>query len=372
MNDLHGIIFAYRSHRNLGELTRHRNTCSVPYGGRYRLIDFMLSSMVNAGVSDIGLVVHENYQSLLDHVGSGKDWDLSRKRGGLRILPPFSTSERTQGEYRGTMEALVGVSSYLRNIRQEYVVLAWGDLAINLPLSDVFQQHLSSGSDITVVCSQTHRGIPEECQYVQTDASGRVVDITVRPSTPPAGALESLEIFIMSKKLLLELVGHCAAHDLYSFSRGALLPRISTLNIRPYEFDGYVGRFQSVREYFCRSADLLRPDVHSDLFNPNSPVRTKDRFDPSTYYGPDSRCVNSLIADGCVIEGEVEDSILFPGVVVEKGAKVSGCILMQNTVIGTNAGISYAIADKNVRIGGQRILSGHETYPIAIAKNTVV
>ena len=371
MNDLHGIIFAYRSHRSLGELTRRRNTCSVPYGGRYRLIDFMLSNMVNAGVSDIGLIVHENYQSLLDHVGSGKDWDLSRKHGGLRILPPFGAAERAHGEYRGTMEALIAVSSYLKNIRQDYVVMAWGDMAANIPLADVFQQHLSSGSDITVVCSQTHWGTPAECQYVHTDASGRVTDIAVCPSTAP-DALESLEIFVMSRQLLLQLVEDCAAHDLYSFHRGALLPRIGSLNISAYVHQGHVGRFQSVSDYFLRSMDLLDPAVRRDLFDPDAPVRAKDRSAPSTYYGPDSKTANSLIADGCVIEGQVEHSILFPGVVVEAGAKVSHCVLMQGTVIGRDAGVSYVIADKNVRIGDRRTLTGHETFPIAIPKNSTV
>lgn len=371
MNDLHGIIFAYRSHRNLNELTRHRNTCSVPFGGRHRLIDFMLSNMVNAGVSDIGLIVHENYQSLLDHVGSGKDWDLSRKHGGLRILPPFSTAERTQGEYRGTMEALIGVSSYLKKIRQEYVVMAWGDMALNISLSDVFRQHLSSGSDITVVCSDTHWGVPQECQYVQTDASGRVCDIAVRPATAPDGP-ECLDIFIMSKQLLLELVEDCATHDQHSFSLGALLPRIDTLNIRPYFYKGYVGRVQSVKDYFQRSADLLRPEVRRDLFDPAAPVRAKDRSDPSTYYGPASRTVNSLIADGCVIEGEVRNSILFPGVVVEKGGTVSDCVLMQGTVVGQDSELSHIITDKGVHIGQGRTLTGHASYPIAIAKNSQV
>ena len=371
MNDLHGIIFAYHSHRNLRDLTNHRNTCSVPYGSRYRLIDFMLSNMVNAGVSDIGLIVHENYQSLLDHVGSGKDWDLSRKHGGLRILPPFSTSERTQGEYRGNMDALVGVSSYLRNIRQEYVVLAWGDLAVNFSLSDAFAQHLETKSDITVVCTHNRWGAPGACQYLQTDVSGRVTDIIINPSQVPGG-LESLEICILSKKLLLSLVEECATHDLYSFSRGALLPRLDTLKVTPYLYDGYVGRFHSVRDYFLRSMDLLKDDVRRDIFDPHSPVRTKDRFDPSTYYGPDSKCHNSLIADGCVIEGEVENSILFRGVVVEKGAKVSNCVLMQGTVVGADASVSYAVADKNVHIGESRTLTGQVTYPIAIPKNTIV
>ena len=152
INELHGIIFAYRSNPELRELSQLRNTCSIPYGGRYRVIDFILSNMVNAGLTDVGLIVHANYQSLLDHVGSGKDWDLSRKHGGLRILPPFGYAHKADGIYRGRMDALAGVRSYLTNIRQDYVVLAGGDLAMNLPLRDVFEHHLKSGADITAVC----------------------------------------------------------------------------------------------------------------------------------------------------------------------------------------------------------------------------
>lgn len=371
MSDLHGIIFAYHSHRALGELTNHRNTCSVPFGSRYRLIDFMLSNMVNAGVSDIGLIVHENYQSLLDHVGSGKDWDLSRKHGGLRILPPFSTAERSQGEYRGNMDALIGVSSYLHNIRQNYVVLAWGDLTANLPLADVLRQHLETGSDITVVATRNRWGEPGESQYLKTDETGRVTDIAINPAQAPDG-LESLEVCILSKQLLLSVVEDCATHDIVSFSRGVLLPGLNTLKITAYCYDGYVGRFRSVKDYFKCSMDLLKEDVRQDLFDENAPVRTKDRCDPSTYYGPDSRCHNSLVADGCVIEGQVENSILFRGVVVEKGAKVSNCVLMKGTVVGRDSGIHYVITDKGVHIGEHRTLTGHETYPIAIAKGTEV
>ena len=371
MNDLHGIIFAYHSDRNLGELTKPRNTCSLPFGGRYRLIDFMLSNLVNAGVTDVGLIVHESYQSLLDHVGSGKDWDLSRKHGGLRILPPFSAAERTRGEYRGTMEALNGVSSYLQNIRQDHVMIAWGDMAVNLPVSEIFQRHLDSGSDITVVCADRHWSQPSQCQYIKVDETGRAVDLSVHPTQEEDG-LESLEIYILSKKLLLELVEYCAAHDIYSFSRGVLQARLNTLKVMTYVYSGYVGRFHSVREYFQHSMDLLDPAVIRDLFNSNTPVRTKDQSNPSTYYGPDARSHHSLVADGCLIEGEVRDSILFRGVVVEKGAKVSNCVLMQGSVVGAGACVAYVIADKNVQVGADRMLMGHETYPIAIAKNTVV
>ena len=372
MNDLHGILFAYHSDSNLGELTRPRNTCSLPFGGRYRLIDFMLSSYVNAGISDVGLIVHESYQSLLDHVGSGKDWDLSRKHGGLRILPPFGVAERGgSGEYRGYMEALAGISTYLQNIRQEYVIMGWGDMVVNLPVAEVFQQHLDSGADITILCTQELKGAPRNTVYITQGPDGLVSDLSINPAHA-ANALESLETYIISKKLLLDMVDYCAAHNIHNFSRGVLLPRLSTLKVLPYLHRGYVARFQSVADYFQHSMDLLDPAVRADLFDPDRPIRTKDQSNPSTYYGPDAKSVHSLVADGCFIEGEVENSILSRGVIVEAGAKVSNSVLMQGTIIRAGASLSYTITDKNVQVNQDRMLMGHSTYPLAISKDSIV
>ncbi len=370
MNKLHGIIFSYLSNPDLRELTIHRNTCSLPYGGRYRVVDFMLSSMVNAGISDVGMIVHTNYQSLLDHLGSGKDWDLSRKHGGLRILPPFGYAEKQEGIYRGRMDALAGVRSYLENIRQDHVILAGGDLALNLPIADVYAQHIATGADITAVCSGNPKGDPKSVDFFTVNAEGRITDLAVRPNA--SAGYESLEVYVLSKDLLLSLVDHCTAHNLPSFSGGVLQPMMEKLKICAYVFDGYAARLQSVAGYFARSMELLDPAVRAQLFTPERPVRTKDQSNPSTYYGPGAKAVNSLVADGCIIEGEVENSILFRGVRVEKGAKVSNCVLMQGTTVQAGAVLKYAIADKNVRVNPGRMLMGHCTYPLAISKNEIV
>ena len=371
MNDLHGIIFAYESDPRLRELTQHRNTSSIPYGGRYRAIDFMLSNMVNAGVTDVGLIVHASYQSMLDHIGSGKDWDLSRKHGGLRILPPFGYADRkNQVTYGGRMDALAGVYSYLQKIRQDYVVLAGGDMAINLPLDDVFEAHLKSGADITAVCTYKPKGDPRGCIYFSVGANGLVSDVSVRPQT--ALGCESLDVFILSKSLLMSLVDHCTAHNILGFGEGVLQAMCPTLKIVPYVFDGFVARFQSVAGYYERSMELLNPAIRAELFDPRRPIRTKDQSNPSTYYGENAKSTNSLVADGCFIEGEVENSILFRGVHVKKGARVSNCILMQSTVVKEDVILKYAITDKNVTIEPGRMLMGHVNYPIAVEKNAVV
>lgn len=370
-NHLHGILLAYRSDPALRELTRHRNTCSVPFGGRFRIIDFMLSNLVNAGVSDVGLIVNQSYQSLLDHVGSGKDWDLSRKNGGLRILPPFSYAHANAGGgNRGRMDALVDVRSYLAKIRQDHVVLAWGDIVANLPLDKVYDQHRRTGADITAVCTRTPTGDPSACTYFTIGANGTVTDVAVHPSQPLG--CETLECYILSKELLLNLVDYAAAHRIHSFSEGVLLAMSGQLKIVPYLFDGYVARIHSVATYFARSMDLLKPEVQAELFAPDRSIRTKIHSLPATYYSSESRCRGSLVADGCIIEGTVENSILFRGVKVEKGARVSNCILMQGTTIHQAATLSHAITDKNVTINSGRMLMGHESYPLAIEKNAVV
>ena len=154
MNGMHGIIFSYEKRNDLRELGEIRSASSIPFGGRYRAVDFALSNLVNAGVTDVGVVLHGHYQSLLDHLGTGKDWDLSRKRGG-REDPASLRLQAALGEaaaFRGKMEALAGVRSYLQEIRRDYVALMDGDLVVNLPLSDIYDQHIKSGADITVVC----------------------------------------------------------------------------------------------------------------------------------------------------------------------------------------------------------------------------
>lgn len=222
---LHGIIFSYEKRSGLRELTESRMPASVPFAGRYRLIDFILSSMVNAGMTDVGVAIQGNYQSLLDHLGSGKDWDLSRKHGGLRLLPAFADDNVMNGvrEYRGKMEALAGVRSYLEGIRQKHVVLADSDLIINIPIQDVYQAHIASGADITAVCTSNVES-DADVTFFRLDDTGRVQE-TLFPLRDRTGCYRSLEIYILSKELLLDLVDECMSHDLVSF-RGAVLQNV--------------------------------------------------------------------------------------------------------------------------------------------------
>ena len=369
MNGLHGIIFSYEKRNNLRELGEIRSAASIPFGGRYRVVDFALSNLVNAGVPDVGVVLNGRYQSRLDHLGTGKVWDLSRKRGGLRVLPPFNY-QKDWGvmPFRGKIEALAGVRTYLDEIRQDYVALMDGDLVVDLPLADIFEEHVKSGADVTVVCGNDSFAT-EDGTYFEKNSEGRITEVLYNLHTPRG--YRGLEVYILSTQLLKDLVDECAAKDQFSW-RKELQTRKDSLYLRSYIWSGFAAQIRSVQEYYDRSMQLLNPAIRAELFCPERPIRAKGADKSSTYLGPEGKCVNSLVAEGCRIEGTVENSILFPGVVVEAGAVVRNCVLFKETVVRRDAQLSYIIADKDVEVLSNRTLMGHATYPIVLAKGSKV
>jgi glucose-1-phosphate adenylyltransferase len=369
MNGLHGIIFSYERRSNLRELEEVRSASSIPFGGRYRAVDFALSNLVNAGATDVGVVLHGRYQSLLDHLGTGKTWGLSRKRGGLKILPPFNYERDGGGVFRGKMEALAGVRSYLSTIRQDYVAMMDGDLVVNLPLADIFESHIKSGADITAVCGNDSFAI-ENGTYFQIGQDGWITDVLYHLHTPRG--YRGLEVYVLSTALLKELVDECHARDQYVFRRDVLQARLGQLKLRGYVWNGFAAQIRSVKEYYDRSMQLLDPAIRADLFGLERPIWAVAADKSSAYIGPDGVCVNSLVADGCCIEGTVENSILFPGVVVEPGAVVRNCVLFKETVVRRSAELAYIIADKDVEVLADRTLMGHSSYPIVLAKGSIV
>ena len=261
MNGMHGIIFSYEMRNDLRELGEIRSASSIPFGGRYRAVDFALSNLVNAGVTDVGVVLHGRYQSLLDHLGTGKDWDLSRKRGGLKILPPFAYKQ-SWGEaaaFRGKMEALAGVRSYLAEIRRDYVVLMDGDLVVNLPISDIYEQHIKSGADITVVCGNDSFETENGTYFEMDHSTGRITDVLYHLHRPRG--YRGLEVYILSTELLLSLVDECASRDQYSLRRDVLQARKDSLKLQGYIWSGFAAQIRSVQEYYDRSMQLLEQDA---------------------------------------------------------------------------------------------------------------
>ena len=370
MKNMHGIIFSYEKRNDLRELADIRTAASIPFGGRYRAVDFALSNFMNAGITDVGVIMHGKCQSMLDHLGTGKHWDLSRKYGGLKLLPAFAYQENREGggQFRGKLEALGCVMDYLRHIRQDYVVLADSDIVTNIPLKDVLESHIESGADMTCVCT-SRPGRPADT-YFTLDITGRIVEVAYDVNTP--AGYQSLNIFIMSRELLLGMVQSAMAQNNYGWRRHILQDKCGTLNMRGYVWDSFAARIDTVQDYYNRSMDLLRPDIRAELFNPQRPVYAKENDAASTYIDPAVECVNSLISDGCDIQGNVRNSIIFRGVKVEKGACVENCILFKNTVVKAGATVRNVIADKNVVFSANTSMMGHEHYPVVVATNSVI
>ena len=366
MKNVHGIVYAYHSSPALGDLSRNRTNASLPFAGRYRLIDFALSSLSNAGIRDVGVIMQRDYQSLLDHVAGGKAWDISRSRGGLRLLPPFGSHH--EGDYIGTAEALNGVIRYVRNIPQEHIVLYPADVICNVDLTAAVRQHMTSGCGITAICSNY---VPKSVHYRLTQkADGKAEKVLFRQTDGSQGVLAT-ELYIVRKDTLLSLLDQCEAENRFHFHRDCLAAYLAQGGeMDVYMHDGYIRRIDSVADYFESSMDMLKSGPRADLFPEDRPVRTKERSDVSTYYGVEATVENSLIADGCYIEGTVKNCILFRGVRVAPGAVLENCILMQDTVVGAGASLKFIISDKDVAVSDYVTLAGGEKLPLVIPKGS--
>lgn len=375
-----GLVFSNIHDKNIPELTHKRTMASVPYGGRYRLIDFALSNMVNAGISKIGIITHYNYQSLLDHVGSGKDWDLSRSDGGLKILPPFITAyDNTAGAvqpYSHRLEAMMGAYHFISRCKEDYFVLSDCDTVCNIDLRDVIEYHIENHADITVAAKNTYLTKEETsgATIVETDENDRVLNLLHNPCNIEGNLNICLNIFVLKREYLVNILLDALARGYHSFTKDVIQRNKDTAKFMMYSrFDGYYASITSLDKYYRCSMDLLDRKVKADLFGrKNRPVFTKIKNSvPAKYLGTSS-VKNSLIADGCVIEGTVENSVIFRGVKIGKGTTVKNSVIMQNTFIGDSVNLNCVICDKNAVIKIGRNLSGHETHPFSIGKGTVI
>ena len=371
MGNVLGLIFANMHDMTVGDLTKNRTMGSVLFGGRYRLIDFPLSNMVNSGITAVGVITKDNYQSLLDHLGSAREWDLARKKGGLYILPPFGNANAAL--YTGRIEALNGAMSLIKHSLADYVVMSDCDVVTNMDFRPIVEQHVESGADITVV-AHTGQYSNEDCRVstiLNLADDGRVQSVLIRPDLSGT-CTASLNIFVMKKDFLISLVNDSIARGQVSFETDVLQAKCGELNIMAYEYDNYFSKINSVATYLKASQELLEPENARKLFPPKRPIYTKVSDNAPVKYDLDSKVNNSLIADGCIIEGEVENSVLFRGVKVAKGAKVKNCILMQGTVVGAKSDVNYVITDKDVTIGDSHILNGAPSYPMFVGKGASV
>lgn len=374
--DALGIIFPNSYDSLVPDLVSERLMASIPFASRYRMCDFMISSMVHCGIDNISILVRKNYHSLLDHLGNGREWDLARKNGGLNIVPPFA--QKQIKVFSGRIEALEGIRGYLMKQTEKYVILSDANMAVNFDFNTLLDAHIKSGADVTMVYRKQE--IPQSLIRQSTDGmdlyyalginGDRVSKIYINPKE--SGEMNfSLNIYVVERELLMRMVDEAYLHGDVYFVRDILEKKIDQMDVRGFCYDGYVAHIHDMNSYFEENMRLLKEENLNALFSGNQ-IYTKIRDDNPTRYINGAKAKNVMVADGCVIEGEVENSVLFRGVKIRKGAKVKNCVLMQDTVIEDNASVEYVITDKNVTISEGKSLTGNDTFQVYVAKGQVV
>lgn len=371
-----GIIFPNSYDSLVPELVGERLMASIPFASRYRMVDFVLSSMVNCGIDNISIIVRKNYHSLMDHLGSGREWDLTRKNGGLNIVPPFA--EKTVKVYNGRVEALASVLDFLKDQKEKYVVMADANIAVNFDFKALIDAHVASGADVTV--AYTEREIPSglmesrtssrDLYYTLNTEDGRVKKIYINSKEEGVQNL-AMNIYVIDRELLIDQINTAYVRGYVYFERDILAPQLEKLNVQAYKYDGYLAYISDMKSYFEENMKLLKEENLDGLFAGNS-IYTKIRDDNPTRYIAGAKAKNIMAADGCVIEGEVENSVLFRGVKIAKGAVVKNCVLMQDTVVEADAKIEHIITDKKVTITAGKEVKGTDTFPVYVAKHQTV
>ena len=370
-----GIIFPNSYDNLVPELAGDRLMASIPFAGRYRIIDFLLSSLANCGISNIAIVVRENYHSLMDHLGSGRAWDLLRKNGGLSIFPPYA--EKNMKVYSGRVEALESILPYLKSKKEKYVIMMDANIAVDFDFNAMLAEHIESGADVTV--AYTEQEIPAELiragshgdmYYTLKLDDGRVRRIFMNSEMCGKQNL-SMNIYIMDREALIDKIHAAFVRGYSCFERDILAPRLEKYNIRGYKYDGYYARICGLKSYFDENMKLL-DDENLDALFTGGQIYTKIRDDNPTRYINGCKTKNNLVADGCVIEGDVENCVLFRGVKIAKGAKIRNSVLMQDTVVNAGARQDYVVTDKNVTIEVGQELTGTDTQPFYVAKGHTV
>ncbi|MBQ7935976.1 MAG: glucose-1-phosphate adenylyltransferase subunit GlgD [Clostridia bacterium] len=372
MNAL-GIVFCdhyYSEKDQKTELTRVRTPASVPFGGRFRLIDFTLSDMVNAQIKDIGVIAKENYGSLIDHLDSGAEWDLNRRRGGLTMLTPLSRPENRTIMARGRLDALRAVKGFIKGNRHDLVVMTFGGTVANIDLAAMMEAHVKKDAYITIAYSEIVAGAGE--MILQPDQDGRIKNITYLHEDSEKIYPYAIGAYVMNRKDLLEFLDEAENNDYTNMNRELIQKNLETHRIFAYQHIGYARILRQAEDYYSACMDMLKPELKKDLFTPERPIYTKVKDSVPTFYDFHAQVENSLIADGCTIKGTVRNSVIFRGVTVEEGAVVEDSILMQNTKVGKDARVCRVIADKDVLVGEGSELRGAAKLPFIIGKGREV
>lgn len=370
-----GIIFSSLNDNTLSRLTSDRTVAAIPFACRYRLVDFCLSSMVNANISNINIVANYNYRSLKEHIGSGKDWDLARRHSGVNIISPYATATSASAKVFSThMEALKNMKVYIDEFKEDFVVMMDSDFVLNIDLDSVIKTHSMTHADITVVTHKVDKDYSSKHPRIMlSSVAGRITDIAMSDSYNERNPELCLNIFVMRTEFLKKIIEEADAYNINSLTQ-MLQRTYKSSDYRTYPYSGYVGTVSSFLDYYKCSMDLAKNEKarESLLFKKESPVYTKVHNSAPAVYKKSAKVESSMIADECVIEGEVINSVLFRGVRVEKGAVVKNSVLFRGTRVCEGANVNCIVTDKDVLVSEGVTLSGNDNMPFYVQKGRKV
>lgn len=350
-----------------------RTLSATHFAGRYRLVDFMLSNMVNSGIYSIGIILNSQYQSLISHIGTGKDWDLARKSGGVTFFPPYMTDERQSVNNRHD-SPLQRAEEFIAESKAEYIILTECSMIYNMDYRRAIEAHMNSGADVTTIYSQKCVGLDELENTVVYDISdgGRVRGIGKAPYSDDILNV-SLGTFIMQKTFFLQLIAGEKNCGMLRFNCELLAGALKRMKVMAHEFKGYSAQIYSVETFFRHNMEMLDIEKRNALFDfEGRRIFTSRRDSLPTKYGKSAAITNSIIADGCQIEGTVINSVIFRNVQIKPGAVVKNCILQENTVVDKNSELNWIITDRSVVVSENRKMIGYSTYPVYIERDRVV
>ena len=366
-----GIIFSSLNNNTLSRLTSDRTVAAIPFACRYRLVDFALSNMVNANISNIYIVANYKYRSLLEHLGSGKDWDLARREGGITFISPYQTSNKGENAMFSThMEALKSMKEYITEIKEEYVVLTDSDTVLTIDINNVIRHHESTGASVTIVTREVEPGYSAKTQRPMiSSVAGKVTQIAMGTAYDELHPELALGIYVMQTSYLRRLIEEAEAYNLNSFTM-LLLKNCKSSNYMTYKYTGFAASVSSFLDYYKYSMELVNNEKarESLLWKKEAPIFTRVHNSAPTKHYPGAKVENSMIADECEINGTVINSVIFRDVTIEKGAVVKNCVLFHGTHVCKNANLNCIVTDKDVYISDGVNLSGNDNMPFYIQK----
>lgn len=363
-----GIINGGDHENNFGGLCKHRPVYMLPFGGRYRLIDFTISNMVNNGIKSVAIYTGKKMRSTMDHIGNGNPWDLNRRFNGLFMFPPIL--ENDYGLYTGDIHQFHSTEPFFEHTKEKYVFICNPDILAKVDLNEAFKYFRDTDADFTLIYKKQtdpHGDFIRKDKMI-IDKDGNLKSMGLNLGTEREFNL-FLEMGFIKKDVFLQLVRQSIERGDTNYLRDAMLQNKDKYKMNTYEFKGHVENISDLKNYYDANLNLLKDDIANELFYENGLVYTKSKDEPSTWYGKDSSVQNSIIANGCIINGNVQNSIIFRGVKIGKNAIVKNSIVMQKGIIENDAIVVNSILDKYTCVEEYARIAGSSSMPYVVEKN---